>query len=223
MRKMLFLLCLINASVLTAAEPVKLFAEKNLKQWQFHSDQAGTKAEDVFSFTEEGTLMCKGQPFGWLGTKAVYKNFRLAAEYRWVGEPTNTGIFVRITRQPKDSFLPRCYEVQLKHQNNGDLVGLHGAKLPAPAGTAADRIVHRDAGKGIGVINGVKKLIDAEAEKGTWNTVEIFCNNGLIAVIENGKLVNWVLDAEASAGFIGFQSEGGGVEFRNAELSVIGK
>ncbi|MDR0520338.1 MAG: DUF1080 domain-containing protein [Planctomycetaceae bacterium] len=213
--------CFTHSAVLTAAEPIHLFADKNLRQWQFHTDQAGIKAEDVFAFTEEGTLTCKGQPFGWLGTKKMYRNFRLAAEYRWVGEPTNSGIFVRITRQPQNTFLPRCCEIQLKYQNNGDLVGLHGMKLPAPAGTAADRIINRNGGKKIGQLTGVKKLTDAESEKGSWNSLEIFCHNGLIVVVENGKMVNWVLDAEPSAGFIGFQSEGGGVEFRNAVLSVI--
>lgn len=212
------LLSAVCCSALTAAEPVHLFADKNLKQWQFHSDKAGTKAEDVFAFTEDGTLTCKGNPFGWLGTKKSYKNFHLAVQYRWVGEPTNSGIFVRITHQPKNTFLPRCLEIQLKHQNNGDLTGLHGWKLLPPPGTAAARFSARK-GELFGQLTGLKKLVDAEAAKGSWNQLEIFCSGGTVAVVENGKLVNWTLDAEQTAGFIGFQSEGGGVEFRNAVLS----
>jgi hypothetical protein len=43
----------------------------------------------------------------------------------------------------------------------------------------------------------------------------------LIVVVVNGKIVNWVTDAEQTPGKIGFQSEGGPIEFRNAILTLL--
>ena len=202
---------------------VKMFEQKNLVDWAFHVDKEGVKVEDVFSFTADGVLACKGEPFGWLGTKENHKNFKLAVEYRWPEgvKPTNSGIFLRLNHQKKDTFLPRTVEVQLAHGNAGDLWGFHGMKLPAPPACEAARISGRDGGEKLGVMMGVKKTVAAEKEPGQWNVMEILCSEGLIVVVLNGKIVNWVTDAEQTPGKIGFQSEGGPVEFRNAILTAL--
>ncbi len=200
-----------------------MFAGKNLADWAFHVEKEGVSVEDVFSFTEDGVLACKGQPFGWIGTKKNHKNFKLAVEYRWPEgvKPTNSGIFLRANHQKKDSFLPRVIEVQLAHGQAGDLWGFNGMGLPAPATADADRISWRDNGPKIGISKGVKHLLDAENEPGQWNVMEIVCSEGLVVVMLNGKIVNWVLNAEQTPGKIAFQSEGGPIEFRNALLTEL--
>ncbi|MDR0392125.1 MAG: DUF1080 domain-containing protein [Planctomycetaceae bacterium] len=202
---------------------VNLFDKTNLTEWDFHTDQKDVTVEQIYSFADNKTLICKGQPFGWLGTKETYKNFKLSVEYRWTPEakPTNSGVFLRLNKQSKNTFLPRCIEVQLAHKNAGDLYGFHDMALPAPEGTDKTRIITRDGGERSGAINGLRKIADHEKESGTWNKLDILCNNGLIVVVVNGIIVNWVTNAEQTSGKIGFQSEGGPVEFRNAILTVL--
>ncbi|MDR1053804.1 MAG: DUF1080 domain-containing protein, partial [Planctomycetaceae bacterium] len=205
------------------SESVKLFSQTDLSKWDFHTDQSGTKVNDVYSFSDGEILTCVGKPFGWLGTKEEYKNFKLSVEYRWPKgvEPSNSGIFLRLNKQPEKTFLPRCVEVQLAPKRAGDLYGFHGMKLTAPDGTAKDRISTRDGGETFGYVNGLKKIVDLEKEPSQWNSLDILCNNGLIVVVMNGKIVNWVTDAEQISGKIGFQAEGGKVEFRNAVLDIL--
>ncbi|MDR0337493.1 MAG: DUF1080 domain-containing protein [Planctomycetaceae bacterium] len=202
---------------------VSLFEKTNLSEWDFHTDKEGVEVGDVYSFSGNGLLMCQGKPFGWLGTKEVYKNFQLSVEYRWSpgATPTNSGIFLRLNKQPEKTFLPRCVEVQLAPERVGDLYGFHGMKLPAPDGVAKDRASARDGGETFGLINGLKKTANVEKKPEEWNTLDILCSNGLIVVAVNGKIVNWVTDAEQTSGKIGFQSEGGPIQFRNAILTVL--
>jgi hypothetical protein len=202
---------------------INLFEKTNLSEWDFHTDKEGVTVENIYSFSDNGTLLCKGEPFGWLGTKEEYKNFKLSVDYRWSpgAKPTNSGIFLRLNKQPEKTFLPRCVEVQLASKSAGDLYGFHGMKLPAPAGIAEGRVSSRDGGEKFGLINGLKKIADLEKEPGQWNTLDILCSNGLIVIVVNGVIVNWVTDAEQTTGKIGFQSEGGPIEFRHAALTVL--
>ncbi len=205
-----------------AVGQTELFKQTDLSQWDFHVDAKDVAVTDVFSFNADGVLVCKGKPFGYLATKEAYGNFVLTVEYRWPqdSEPTNSGIFLRIANQPENTFLPRCMEVQLQHKNAGDLWGFHGMTVPAPKGMES-RFSARDGGEKLGQMSGGKKLQDAELPPGQWNKLNVFCSGGMIVVTLNDKLVNWVTAAPRRPGKIGFQSEGGPVEFRAATLEVI--
>ena len=214
----LFVCCSMFVAAVTFGQ-TPLFKSKNLADWGFYVDKDGVKVEDVFSFSENGILVCKGQPFGYLCTKEPYKNFKLSLQWRWPeGEkPTNSGVFLKITEQPKDSFLPKTVEVQLAHKSAGDLWGFHGRRLTG----SPDRFVERDGNEKTGKTNGVKKILDQEKEPGQWNAMDILCDGGLIVVVVNGKIVNWTTGAEPIEGRIGLQSEGGPIEFRFATLTVL--
>ena len=206
--------------VASAFGQITLFEKKNLADWDFYVDKEDVKAEDVFSFTNDGRLICKGLPFGYLATKETYKNFKFSVEWCWPEgvTPTNSGIFLKniIAEQPKGSFLPKTIEVQLQHKSAGDIWAFHGRTVTGPV----NRIVNNDD-RTIGKYSGVKKLLDTEKAPGQWNTMEILCADDLIVVMVNGKLVNWVTGSELMEGRIGFQSEGGPIEFRNAVLTVL--
>ena len=195
-----------------------LFEKNNLADWDFYVDKEGVKVGDVFSFSSDGRLLCTGKPFGYLATKESYKNFKLSLEWCWTqgSEPTNSGIFLKITDQPKGAFLPKAIEVQLQHKNAGDIWAFHGRTLTGPA----SRIKHNDS-PDIGKFSGTTKLLDAEKAPGQWNTMEILCTDDMIVVVVNGKIVNWTTGAESIKGRIGFQSEGGPIEFRNAVLTTL--
>lgn len=216
-----FIFCALAA--LPASAQLDLFEKKDLAEWDFFVNEKDVAVEDVFSFIGDGILTCKGKPFGYLATKELYKNYKLSLEYRWPKDvkPTNSGIFLRITDQPPKTFLPKCFEVQLAHNSAGDLWGFHGRKLPAPPGSPEARGVESDGNEIVGKQNGVKRILGAEKEPGEWNALEILCSEGLLVIVLNGKIVNWATDAEVVPGKIGFQSEGGPVEFRGAVLNVL--
>ena len=114
---------------LTAAEPVQLFNGKNLDGWEAFLDKPGVKMEDVWS-VDDGRLVCKGEPMGYLATKAKYTNFKLTVEWRWPKEPGNSGVLMRITGEPKA--LPRCAEAQMQHGSAGNVYGFHGYAVSGP-------------------------------------------------------------------------------------------
>ena len=196
-----------------------LFDKQNLADWDFYVNKEGVKVEDVFSFVNNGRILrCTGEPFGYLATKESYKNFKFNVSWRWPTgkEPTNSGIFLKITDQPKDAFLPKSIEVQLQHKNAGDIWAFHGRKLT----DSADRLISREV-QAIGKFTGVKKILDKENEPGQWNTMDILCHDQLVVVMVNGRIVNWTIGAEPIAGRIGFQSEGGPIEFRGAVVTPL--
>ena len=204
----------------TAFGQINLFENKNLANWNFHAvgdnPNARVNVEDVFAFTDDGRLVSTGLPYGYLVTKEAYKNFKLSLEWRWPAAPTNSGIFLKVTEMPAASFLPKSVEVQLRHNDAGDLWAFHGRTISEPA----PRLRNVENAT-IGRFMGVQKAHGAELPPGQWNAMEILCIEGTIVVTVNGRIVNWTTGAEAIAGQVGFQSEGGPIEFRNAVLTPL--
>ena len=194
------------------AAPKNLFDERDLAKWDFHVAEEGIKVTDVFSFSNDGVLNCTGKPFGYLAAPSIYKNYKLSVEYVWPDgvEPTNSGVFLRINAQPKESFLPRGIEAQLQHNNAGDLWAFHGMRINGPKDRHTDNPNHV-----IGPITGVKKIEGAEKPLGQWNLMEILVVDSLVVVSLNGKIVNWTNEADTLSGKVGLQSEGGPIKFRN--------
>ncbi len=201
-----------------APQPIDLFASRNLADWDSHFAEPNIKAADIYSFSADGILSCKGLPFGYIATKESYKNFKISVQWRWPEgtKPTNSGVFLRANAQPKESFLPRGFEAQLAHGSAGDLWGFHGMKIAGPK----DRLVEKDTDFG-GAMSGAKRIEEAELAPGEWNTIEVLCNEGLVVICVNGKIVNWTQEAEATPGKVGLQSEGGLIEMRNCFLTVL--
>jgi len=200
------------------AQPKNLFAERDLAKWDFHVAEEGVKVGDVFSFTDDGVLNCTGKPFGYLAARSIYKNFKVSLEYAWPEgvEPTNSGVFLRINAQPKESFLPRGIEAQLRHTDDGDLWAFHGMRIDGPKDRHTDVPNHE-----IGPLCGVKKIESAQKQPGQWNLMEILVVDSLVVVTLNGKIVNWTNQADTTPGKVGLQSEGGPIKFRNFILTEL--
>ena len=212
-----FVCCWLLVAASVYGQQIVLFEKNNLADWDFHVIDKDVKVEDVFSFAADGRLLCTGLPYGYLATKESYKNFKLTLEWRWPGEVTNSGIFLKITDMPANCFLPKSIEVQLRHKDVGDMYGFHGRTIRE----SADRLLVFENHPVIGNFMGVTKIRDAELLPPEWNTMEILCVDNLIVVVVNGRIVNWTTGAEAIAGQVGFQSEGGPIEFRNAVLTPL--
>jgi hypothetical protein len=188
-------------------EAVELFNGRDLTGWVGYlaADSLDTAAE----FTvRDGVIHLSGQ-LGYIHTKKVYSDYKLEAEWRWPGEPSNSGIFSRV--QPEYAALPECFECQLKNGSAGDIVGLGGAKT---AETAADP-------KEIVVMAKLKP--SSEKPAGEWNYAEIVCSGDEITITINGIVQNPATGLSLSEGYVGLQSEGGPVEFRNVKLTPLNR
>ncbi len=218
----LFIGCLFAASNLFAADAntttktIDLLKNATLDDFGFYLADQGKK-EDVFSINN-GILRITGTPFGWLETKENYKNFIIKADFRYpeVDKAVNSGIFLRINGTPA-GFLPRTIEVQLQPKSNTNMFGFYDMKLAAPE----DRFSIVENHPMFKVMRTVKRYQDAFCKDVTaWQTIEITCYEDFIMVRLNGRCVNCACQVENIPGKIGFQSEGGLIEFRNISITT---
>lgn len=211
---------LCHSTLSSAAEPapsaplVQLFNGSDLSGWSHVLVGEGVKKEDVWS-VKDGVLVCKGTPLGYLFTNESYQDFTLSFEWRWApeGTPGNSGVLLRIAGKPA-TFMPKCVEAQLKHENAGDAWGFFGASIDGPA----ERIQEIKNHESLGDFKGVKKIKAAEKPPGEWNQYEIKVSGTTLELKVNGELVNQVKGLDILSGPIGFQSEGAEIHFRDIRL-----
>ncbi len=198
-----------------AAEPsdqdVKLFNGKDLSGWEHFLVEDDVKMEDVWS-VEDGILVCKGTPGGYLCTKDEYESFKLVVEWRWPEAPGNSGVLMRITGDPQ--MLPNCVEAQLKSGDAGAIYGFQGFKIDGDQSRRFDlpRVAN---------LKGLRKIVGNENDPGEWNKYEITADGDKLTLTINGKKVNEAVGCDVRAGKIGLQSEGGVIHFRNVTLTLL--
>jgi hypothetical protein len=182
----------------------KLFNGKDLTGWTFHvqADSTAT-AEGVFG-VKDGVITIAGQPFGYMITDRSFSDYKLHLEWRWPGEPSNSGIFLHA--EPIDAVWPRCAEVNLMNGRAGDMI--------ASGGSAFEELT-----EGRFLRSTVES---AENPAGEWNTAEIICQGNFIQAYVNGVLMNEA-HFDRTEGPIALQSEGGPLEIRNIYITALGK
>src|SRR5688500_16624610 len=95
----LLMIALVSAAIsglaLADGETIALFNNKDLTGWTAEFSKEGVKMEDVWR-VEEGVLMCRGQPSGYLRTQGEYENYVLTLEWLWTpgGKGGNSGVLV---------------------------------------------------------------------------------------------------------------------------------
>lgn len=214
MRKKLLLWAVCAFSGLTFAGEVfaqkteKLFNGKDLSNWNFVVDKNSVPADQVF-MVKDGVIHIKGNPFGYMYTKEKYSNYKLHVEWRWPeGVESNSGIFLLI-EEAKNPF-PNGIECQLHAGDAGDFVLLGGSDLVeyfSRPGTPRPTFP---------VVK--KHTTSSEKPAGEWNEANIFVKDGTITVYINGVYQNTGTN-RAKEGFIGLQSEGKDVQFRNVTIT----
>lgn len=206
--KLIALTCiaaLLGTFTANAQKTQKLFNGKDLSNWNFVVDKNSVPAEKVFS-VEDGLIQIAGQPFGYMYTKEKYSNYKLHVEWRWPdGKGTNSGIFLLI-EEPKNPF-PNGIECQLHAGDAGDFVLLGGSDLVEYFG--------KGPRPQFPVVK--KNAESSEKPAGEWNEANIFVKDGVITVYVNGVYQNTGTN-RVKEGFIGLQSEGGPVQFRNVTV-----
>jgi len=221
MKNLLIALIVGTSTLLTTQSPIAsesqaLFNGRDLNGWQCYLSDHTSSLQDVWS-VQDGLLICRGEPMGYLYTTRHFTNFKLVVEWRWAPntKPGNSGVLMRVNGKPMP--LPRSLEAQLQHENAGDLYGFHGMKLQG----AADRFRTASAGELAGELSGVKKISGNEKPPGEWNRYDIELNGGNLRVMVNGKLVNEATDCEITPGPVALQSEGGVIHFRTVEITPL--
>ncbi len=212
MRKTVCLALLAILFVATSCQEKsdKIFNGKDLSNWNFVVENDAVPGDQVYS-VQDGQIHILGEPLGYMYTREKYSDYMLELEYRWDGEPTNSGIFLLI-EEPKNPF-PKGIECQLMHGKAGDFVLLGGsdmAEYQLPEG-ATER-------PRFPVI--AKMENSSEKSAGEWNKVKITVRDGVVEVHVNDVYQNSGT-SPAKSGHIGLQSEGGGIYFRNLNLTEL--
>lgn len=181
----------------------KLFNGKNLDGWTIHlAPDSGDVLESLVFCAKEGLINISGQPFGYMITDKSFKDYKLHLEWRWPGEPSNSGIFLHA--EPIDGVWPRCAEVNLMAGRAGDMIASGGSSFEELAEGRFLRSTKESA----------------EHPAGEWNTAEIVCKGNFIQAYINGVLMNEA-HFDRSEGPIALQSEGGPLEIRNVYLTPL--
>ncbi len=189
-------------------EKMELWNGKDFSGWKLFLPD-GSDVNQVWS-VRDGVIRCEGKPTGYMRTEANYADYCLHVEWRWPGEPGNSGVLLHAGGP--DKVWPTCIECQLWATHAGDTVAMEGTKWNE-FNPKSKRIAHN-------II--VSRLKDSsEKEPGQWNTYEIICKGDWMVVLVNGVLQNVVSGASVSSGKIGLQSEGTPIEFRNIYLEPL--
>ncbi len=171
-----------------------LFNGKDLSGWTFSS----SKIENALS-VENGVLVCKGGPEGYICTNDDYTNYVLRFQYRRLGEQ-ETGVLLRLARST--SARPRCIRIYGKGDDFNQVEGIGNFALKLP-----------------------KRRTNAAAFRRMpekfWNECEIVLNKGQLKIKVNDVLRAAATGCEQTVGKIGFEASGSRVEYRNIVLLPI--
>lgn len=223
MRTVLMIACLLSIWIAPLdagdkkAKTISLFNGKDLSGWTHYlwdrkakKQDTTTKLEDVWS-VEEGILICRGKPAGYLRTNKQYENYKLSLEWRWPeGTPGgNNGVLVHTTTPNALGLWPKSIEVQLAKGNAGDFWVI-GTTLKVP-----NLETRRKNRRHLNLTD------DSEKPIGQWNKFDILCQGDEIKVWVNGDLVNHATDCSVAKGAISLQSEGALIHYRNIQLTPL--
>ena len=189
---------------------VELFDGKTLGGWVNING-----APDTWS-VKDGVIYCTGKPICALRTERQYQNFVLELDWRHLKSGGNAGLFlwasaVAAQGQP---FL-RAVEVQVldhgygntaSHTTHGDVFPIHGSTM-----------------KPFGPHRGQRSFPTEKRSKASpeWNHYRVECKDGTLRLHVNGKEVSGGSDCVWRKGYIGLESEGSPVEFKNIRIKEL--
>ena len=210
---------LVSMAVMAPAENLLHNADgtPGLDRWLAYHDEPIKNVRDVWRI-QDGILTCKGLPRGYLYTKEKYTDFVLRLQWRWPpdGKPGNGGVLFRTTGPHK--VWPKCLEVQINNEAEGDFVGIDGYRFKGPK--ERFRVIDHPQ---FGQIRILAKTDSAAKPSGQWNELEIVAKGGTVTQRLNGKQVNRATNCDIVAGPILLTAENDPIQFRNIELKPMNK
>lgn len=182
-----------------------LFNGKNLDGWE-----AFRAKPDTWT-VRDGTMICSGDPLGFIRTTKEYENYVFEVEWRHAAPGGNSGIFFHTAAQPiSDAPFPPCIEAQLLDGDHGSLFGIRGESL-VPVTDASTKGKAAKAGP-------LEKRCHPAGE---WNKYVITACGDSVTLNVNGKVVTRAKQLSKSKGFVGFQSEHSEIHFRNIRIRSL--
>lgn len=197
----------------TSEKKIELFNGQDLDNWNIIVDSPDGEPKDLF-YVEDGILNTLGDPFGYIRTKESYSNFKLHVEWRWPGEPSNSGVLLNV--QGEDIIFPHCVEAQLMNGRAGDVVLM--GKGAAITIRDSSYLVTSEERRYLSI---PKFEESSEKPAGEWNTYDITLKDGSLELYVNGVLQNSGTDMSLTEGNIALQSEGGPLQIRNFYLQPL--
>jgi hypothetical protein len=174
----------------------QLFNGKDLTGWKL---VVPGKADPDKTFTvKDHVIDVSGHPNGYFRTEKTYKNFVLRFDWRYPEKAGNSGCLVYI--QSPDHVWPKCIEVQGLYKDHGHILPVGGAKAKSSLNRAAQQ-----------------KALKPHQE---WQTTEVISRDGKLTSKVNGVQVD-SSKCSLTEGYIGFQSEGVEIQFKNIQIKVL--
>lgn len=188
-------------------------------------------APDTWTWNDDGSVHCTGQPVGVIKSKKRYRNLELVAQWRHLRSGGNSGIFLWASDESlaalKDkSGLPHGIEVQvLDHgyteqyeKSSGkkaDWFTTHGDVFPTgPAKMTPFPPV---------APNGSRSFPRKNLSKGLneWNHYYVRAIDGEVRLWVNGEEVSGGTACSPDSGFLCLESEGSPLEFKNLRIREL--
>lgn len=199
----------VLAACQTKSAKTELFNGTDFTGWKLFIPGDTVDVKTVWQ-VKDGVVHCTGVPTGYMRTEKSYTNYNLHVEWRWVEQAGNSGVLLHI--QNEDKVWPSCMEAQLKADNAGDFV------VMGPGFITVDGEKKVNENRFLSV---KKKAEGIEKPLGEWNSYDITCQDGAIILKVNSTLQNAASESFVTSGFIGLQSEGAPIEFKNIYLEEL--
>ena len=190
-----------------------LFNGKDLTGWVVPPD-----AGDTWSI-RNGVLVCSGRPNGVMRTDRQYENFVLQVDWMHMEPGGNSGLYVWRGAEARTPGIEiqildlDWVRLQTKEGNppppiafvHGEFIAVGGLKFVPdnPRGARSMSIENRVKGRG------------------EWNTYTVVAVDGTVKLAVNGKFVNGIARATPKNGYLGLQSEGAEIHFRNIRIMEL--
>jgi 3-keto-disaccharide hydrolase len=187
---------------------IELFNHKDFTGWTFYMRDNADPTR-TWSITNN-VIHCSGKPNGYLRTEKTYRDYELTVFWRFVRVATNadnTGVLVHL--QSPDQLWPPCVQYQGRFGKQGDFLLMNGAESKEHRGKEANTALPRRAG------------LPRENVAGEVNVCQVICRGDTVEAYLNGERVNETTECTVSAGFIGFQCEGGEYEINRVILDPL--
>lgn len=194
----------IPDGVFIPSERIDLWNGSDFSGWVKFVPDSTVDVDTVWSIMD-GVINCTGIPNGYIRTENDYANYKLSVEWRWTGEPGNSGVLLHMS--VPDKVWPLSIEAQLKTQNAGDIYLFDDAKIAEQSDNDSKLIA--------------KQSDISENAPGKWNKYEILCKDDTIVLYVNGIFQNKGTKASEYYGKICFQSEGKPIQFKNIYIEPI--
>lgn len=199
--------------------------------WRALTEEDFTKvncADDTFTFQEDGTISCTGQPIGVMRTKKQFTNFELVVEWRHNKPAGNSGVFIWTIPDSIKALEDKSSERRLPHGIEVQMLDLaYGGDMPADWYTSHGDVFPVGDSKMAPFAptspNGIRSFPSAETTKpsGQWNHYYVRAINGEVRLWVNGTEVSGGNNCTPATGYLCLESEGSPIDFRNLKIREL--